>query len=282
MRVPISLRTVALAATVALSVAACGDGDTTATPGPAGTPGTAPAFDLVNEGVLTVCSDIPYAPFEFEDPERPGEYTGYDIDLMRASSDRLGLQLEVVVTSFDAIRSGTAMAADQCDVAASAITITAERDENLDFTDPYFNADQSLLVRTDDRETHASLQDLAGQSIGVQSATTGEEYAQENKPEGATITTYEDAGALFTALTAGEIDAILQDFPVNAYQATQDESVVVVERFATGEQYGFAVAEGDTELRDAINEVLHDLEGDNEFAEIHRRYFGEDPPDDLL
>ncbi|MDP9022703.1 MAG: ABC transporter substrate-binding protein [Actinomycetota bacterium] len=282
MRVPISLRTVALAATVALTVAACGDGDTAATPEPTGTPGTAPAFDLVEEGVLTVCSDIPYPPFEFEDPERAGEYTGYDIDLMRAAADRLGLQLEVVVTSFDAIRSGTAMAADQCDVAASAITITAERDENLDFTDPYSNADQSLLVRAEDHDKYASLPDLAGQAIGVQAATTGEEYARENKPEGATITAYEDAGALFTALTAGEIDAILQDFPVNAYQATQDESVVVVERFPTGEQYGFAVAEGNTDLRDAINEALHEIEGDNEFTEIYRRYFGEDPPDDLL
>jgi ABC-type amino acid transport substrate-binding protein len=100
-------------------------------------------FSTVDEGVLTVCSDIPFAPFEFEEA---GEFTGFDIDLMEAIATQLGLELEVSAIGFDPIQSGTAMNAGQCDVAASAMTITEEREQNLDFSDPYYDANQSLLA----------------------------------------------------------------------------------------------------------------------------------------
>lgn len=100
-------------------------------------------YDLVSEGTLTVCSDIPYAPFEFEEN---GEFTGFDIDLMRAIAGKLGVELEVKAIGFDPIQSGTALNSDQCDVAASAMTITEEREENLDFSEPYYDAKQSLLA----------------------------------------------------------------------------------------------------------------------------------------
>jgi ABC-type amino acid transport substrate-binding protein len=102
-------------------------------------------FSTVNEGTLTVCSDIPYAPFEFEEG---GEFTGFDIELMEAIATQLGLEMEVNAIGFDPIQSGTALEAGQCDVAASAMTITEEREENLDFSDPYYDANQSLLVQT--------------------------------------------------------------------------------------------------------------------------------------
>ncbi|MDX1620361.1 MAG: transporter substrate-binding domain-containing protein [Nitriliruptorales bacterium] len=102
-------------------------------------------FGLITDGTLTVCSDIPYAPFEFEED---GEFTGFDIDLMRAIAQKLGLELEVKAIGFDPIQSGTALNSDQCDVAASAMTITEEREENLNFSEPYYDAKQSLLAPT--------------------------------------------------------------------------------------------------------------------------------------
>lgn len=270
MRLTSLVRVTALAATLALTATACGgddaaptDGDGTAT---APADGAAGDVETVNEGQLTVCSDIPYAPFEMENEEGTG-YTGFDIELMRAIAEQLGLELDVSVTGFDAIQSGQALAADACDVAASAMTITEEREENVDFTEPYFDADQSLLAKSD--AGIASLDDV--DSLGVQADTTGQAYAQENFD--GEILEFPGAAELFSALEAGSIEAILQDLPVNADRAQQDDSVEVVDTYPTGEQYGFAVAEGNTELRDAINEALATLREDGTYDGLYSEYF---------
>ncbi len=259
---------------VALVLGACGDDDD------AGTDATddaepnaevdAPA-GLVDEGALTVCSDTPYEPFEFEGED--GEQTGYDIDLLRAIAEDAGLDLEVLDLPFDGILGS--LAAGQCDVVASAVTITEERAQQVDFSEPYFDADQSLLVRAEDEGTYASLADLAGQRIGVQSGTTGAEYARANAPDGAEIVDFEDADGLFAAITSGDIAAVLQDLPVNAYRATQDDAFVVTETFPTGEQYGFAVAKGRTAILEFVDAGLARLRDSGELDEIYATYFGE-------
>jgi ABC-type amino acid transport substrate-binding protein len=264
------IRLAALVAAGALLLGACGDddGDDNAT-----SDGGSSGPDLVSSGTLTVCSDTPYEPFEFEGED--GEQTGYDIDLLRAIADNNDLDLEVKDLPFDGILG--ALAAGDCDVVASAVTITDERAEQVDFSDPYFDADQSLLVKKDNEQTYATLDGLAGQTIGVQSGTTGETYANDNKPEGATIQSFEDASGLFGALESNTIQAVLQDFPVNAYRATQDDTVVVTETFPTGEQYGFAVAKDNEGVLTMINDGLADLRDDGTFDEIFATYFGEAP-----
>jgi ABC-type amino acid transport substrate-binding protein len=264
------IRLAALVAAGALLLGACGDddGDDNAT-----SDGGSSGPDLVSSGTLTVCSDTPYEPFEFEGED--GEQTGYDIDLLRAIADNNDLDLDVKDLPFDGILG--ALAAGDCDVVASAVTITDERAEQVDFSDPYFDADQSLLVKKDNEQTYATLDGLAGQTIGVQSGTTGETYANDNKPEGATIQSFEDASGLFGALESNTIQAVLQDFPVNAYRATQDDTVVVTETFPTGEQYGFAVAKDNEGVLTMINDGLADLRDDGTFDEIFATYFGEAP-----
>lgn len=282
MRTSRLLRSAALVASVALLVAACGDDDDTDTGSPTGSPtqteGTQAAGgdveapgNLVRSGTLTVCTDTPYEPFEFEGPD--GEHTGYDIDLLRAIAGDAGLGLEVLDLPFDGILGS--VAAGDCDVVASAVTITDERAEQVDFSDPYFDADQSLLVRAEDEGTYASLDDLAGQRIGVQSGTTGAAYAEDNAPDGAQIVSFEDSDGLFGAITSGDIVAVLQDFPVNAYRATQTEEFVVTESFPTGEQYGFAVAKDNGEVLGFLNDGLERLRDDGRFDEIFATYFGE-------
>jgi polar amino acid transport system substrate-binding protein len=242
--------------------------------------GCAPADDevgelnLIQEGTLLVCTDAPYPPFEFEDPDAPSGYAGFDIDLMQEVADRLDLTLEVTNTGFEPIQSGVAMTTDECDIAAAAMTITEERAENINFTDHYYEADQSLLAKVDSGIT--TLDHLSGMRLGAQSATTGEEYAQDNAPDDAVIVSLEDPGDLFTALDAGEIDAILQDKPVNERRADTDESVTVVEEYATGEQYGFgARRDGKEGLVDAVNEILAEMQDDGTYQEIFDRYFAE-------
>lgn len=280
-----SLRAVALAAALALTLAACGGDDdvtdeptddtTDETTDDAGDDGEAAAeLDLVTDGTLTVCSEVPYEPFEFEDPSAPSGYSGFDIDLMQEIADRNDLTLVVINTGFEGLTSGAEMAAGTCDVAASAITITPERAANVDFTDPYYSAIQSLLVPVG--SDIASIDDLVeGVTVGVQSGTTGADYAEENVP-GAEIRSYEGGGDLFTALEAGQIDAILQDEPVNANRADQDANVEVIETYDTGEDYGFALVQGRSDgLLALLNSSLDAMRADGFYDELFDRYFGE-------
>ena len=227
-------------------------------------------LELVEEGKLTVCTDAPYKPMEFEEN---GEYTGFDIELLRAVGEQLGLELSVINSGFDPIVSGAALKAGQCDIAAASITITDERKEAVEFTDPYFEAEQSLLVKKDGDVQ--ALADLAGKRIGVQSETTGETYANENKPDGADVVSFENPGDIFVALEAGDIQAVLQDLVVNQGRALEDDSVEVVEKYQTDEQYGFAAEKGNTQLTDAVNDVLTTFNEDGTYDEIYGEWFGE-------
>lgn len=273
---PRSLRFIlALSAAALLVVVGCGnddDGDdsssgdetTTTVEGGIDTPET------ITEGVLSICSDVPYEPFEFEG-DTPSGYTGFDIDLLEAVAGQAGMEIAVSDVDFDGILGN--LAAGNCDVVASAVTITDERAQEVDFTEPYFDAEQSLLVPTDSDAT--SLDDLTDSRIGVQSGTTGEAYANENTPDGAEVVSFDGADALFAALEAGEVDAILQDFPVNAYRATQDDSVQVIEEYPTDEQYGFAVEKGNEQLLTALDDGLAAVRESGDYDTIYASYFGE-------
>ena len=248
-------------ATAALLLAACGDDDTAA----------AGDLDLVTDGTLTVCSDVP---FEFEDPDSPLGYSGFDIDLIAAIADELDLEAEVVATGFEGLTSGAAMAAGTCDIAASAMTITEERAEQIDFSEPYYDAVQSLLVP--EGSDLGGIDDLTeGVVVGVQSGTTGEAYAEENVP-GAEIRAFESVGDLFVALGAGQIDAVLQDQPVNVEYA-RDNDAEMIETYDTGESYGFAMEQDrDDGLVDAINDALASVRDASTYDEIYDTYFGTD------
>ena len=218
-----------------------------------------------------VCSDIPYEPFEMEGEGPRGlKYTGFDIDLLDAIAEDQNATLDVIDSDFDTIFAS--VNAGNCDLVASAVTITDERKENSLFSDPYFDADQSLLIPAD--SDAAKLEDLAGETIGVQSGTTGETYANENKPDGATVKSYPDAAALFAAITADEIAAVLQDLPVNSERARGDENVKVIEQFPTGEQYGFAMAKENSDLQATVNKGLAAVKDAGTYDEIYERYFG--------
>ena len=259
-----SLRAAAAVAAIALTAAACGGGD--------GDDAAAGDLTLVTDGTLTVCSEVPYAPFEFEDPDAPSGYSGFDIDLMQAIADELELELAVVNAGFDDLTSGAAMAAGTCDVAASAMTITEEREENVDFSEPYYNAAQSLMVPEGSEFT--ALGDLAGERIGVQSGTTGEAYAQENAPEDAELVAFDAGADLFIALESGDIAAILQDLPVNVERANEAGGLEIVETYETDEEYGFAFPEeGAEDLQEAVNGALQALRDAGTYDEIFAEYF---------
>lgn len=269
------LRLAVTMAAVALLAMACGGDSNGADSNGADSDGAdAEALSLVSSGTLTVCSDVPYAPFEFEDPDSDIGYSGFDIELIAAVAEAIDLDVEIVATGFEGLTSGATMAAGSCDLAASAMTITEERAEQIDFSDPYYDAVQSLLVPAG--SDISGIDDLTeGIVVGVQSGTTGEAYAEENVP-GAEIRAFENTGDLFVAMEAGQIDAILQDQPVNVEHARENDSEVI-EEYDTGESYGFAM-EQDREdgLVDAINDALQQVRDSGTYDEIYDKYFAVD------
>ncbi|WP_417510252.1 transporter substrate-binding domain-containing protein [Microbacterium sp.] len=262
---------IAFAASATLALAGCAGGGNDA-----GGDADAPAsggddYGLVEAGALTICSDIPYAPFEFEGGDNGTGYTGFDIDLLDAIAKKLDLKLSVQDVGFDALQSGTTLASGTCDIGASAMTITDERKANLDFSDPYYDSLQSLLVLTD--SGIKSIDDLDGKIVGVQQGTTGEAYATENAP-GAELLQLPSDGELWPAIQAGTIDAILQDQPVNLEHEKADPNYKIVEEYNTDEQYGFAFAKGEkTALLEAVNSALQELRDSGEYDTIYDTYF---------
>jgi polar amino acid transport system substrate-binding protein len=260
-----SVTAMAAASLLTLGLAACGDdtdSDETV---------DASAIDLIEDGQLVICSDAPYPPFEMEDSSSPMGWSGFDMDLMAEIADGLDLEPEVRPSSFEGLQSGLALNSGQCDIVASAMTITDERAENLDFSDGYYDSLQSLLVA--EGSDISGIGDLDGQRVAVQQGTTGAAYAEENAT-GAELVSFPNDPGMWQAIQAGQVDAILQDLPVNL-EHTRDGDYTIAEEYSTDEQYGFAVKKGNTALVDAVNEQLDALREDGRYDEIYDRYFSE-------
>ncbi|AHY47805.1 ABC-type amino acid transport/signal transduction systems periplasmic component/domain [Rubrobacter radiotolerans] len=222
---------------------------------------------------ITVASDIAYRPFEFD---QGGEPVGFDIDLMNEIGERAGFTPEFQNVTFDGIIPG--LGSNLYDAAISAMTITPEREEQIDFSDPYFNADQSLMVPADSGIT--SIEDgLENSVVGVQIGTTGASQAEQFQQEGQigevrTFDTIEDA---FTALESGQVDAVINDLPVSQDRVNQsDGALEIVQTIPTGEQYGIAFPQ-DSELVEPVNEALQEIKDDGTYAEIYREWIGREP-----
>lgn len=255
MRHPLSAAAIAAAALLALTACSASGDDTAGDDG---------ELALVSDGSLTVCTNPPYEPFEYEED---GEIVGLDIALTGEIAEDLGVELRPLTTGFDAIESGAALNAQQCDIAASAITITDERKKNVDFSDAYFDADQGVLVAAGTQVDDES--GLEGLKIGVQQATTGASWVEEQGLEGVQ---FEDLGLQIQALRNGQVDAVVNDVTVLEPYASGDLSVAFV--VPTGEQYGFAIRKGNTALVEAANETLTRITGDGTYDELVAEYFG--------
>ena len=230
---------------------------------------SAESIDLVKSGTLTVCSDVPYAPFEDFDKSSTTGFKGFDVDMVSNIAHDMGVKLAIKDSDFDALQSGLLLNSGQCDMGASAMTITPERAKRLAFSDPYYNSEQSLLVPVG--SSIKSIDDLNGKTLGVQKGTTGEAYAQEHV-KGAKIVSMKDDGTEFQALKAGTVDALLQDLPVNLTH-TADGQYAIVQKYDTGEQYGFAFKKTNTALVDDVNKDLKKMKDDGAYKKLYDKYF---------
>jgi ABC-type amino acid transport substrate-binding protein len=225
-------------------------------------------------GQLKVGSDIPYKPFEFG---RAPDYEGFDVDVVNEIAKRLELEAQFVKTPFDPIFRN--LAQGRFDMVASAATITPEREQTVDFSVPYFPADQSLMVKRGSEVK--TVDDLSGKIVGAQLGTTGADYAKD-ETDAKAVRTYDLIDDAFKALQSGQVEAVINDFPVSKYAERSKPDLVVVQTIPTGEQYGLAFNKESTALRAAVNEQLDKMKEDGTYTEIYRKWFDSDPPESIL
>jgi polar amino acid transport system substrate-binding protein len=259
--------TALLAAVALLSVAAfaagCGSSDNSTTGGASGGGET-----------LTVGSDVPYPPFE-EFGKTKTEFKGFDIELVEAIAEKIGRTPEFKDTSFDTIFRD--LAQGKFDMVASATTITDEREETVDFTNPYYlPSAQSILVTKGNSDLKTG-KDLEGLIVGVQQGTTGEEYVEE-EIDTKELRTYPQGPDTIPALKAGTIDAVVIDRPVAENAVEQDSGIEISGGIETEEQYGFVVQQGDEELLDELNEGLGEVIDSGEYETIYKKWFHKPVP----
>ncbi|MFF3059872.1 transporter substrate-binding domain-containing protein [Streptomyces sp. NPDC057909] len=230
---------------------------------------------LIKSGQITTCTHLPYAPFQ---SEKDGKVVGFDVSMIDLVAEDLGVKQEVVDKSFETIKTGADLNASVCDVAAAGMTITDERKQNLDFSDPYFDATQALLARKGVKA--ASVEDITKQKLklGSQSSTTGEDFAHSH---GADPQSFESSDAELNGLRTGQVDVIVQDYPVVQNwlkDPANSAKFEIVGNLDTGEQYGFAVRKGgNPKLLAAINQAIKDAKSDGTYKKLYEQWIGPMP-----
>lgn len=264
------------AALVPLALAGCAKDETK--PAAGGTSGSAsgsgsgsaPAVKLIKDGTLLVCTHSGFKPFEY--PEG-GKIVGYDIDIADLIAKKVNAKTEVVDIDFAQITSGAAFAAKKCDMAAAGMTINDKRKAALGVSDPYFTSKQALLVKKD-----SPIKDLAGMKgkmLGVQTDTTGKEYAEKNvSVNGYQMKIFEDAASLSNAVKAGTVDGSLNDSGVMLNFAKDNADTAVVAQIDTQEQYGLATGKDNTAMLQLMNQVLKDSKADGSLGKIDQKWLG--------
>jgi polar amino acid transport system substrate-binding protein len=265
------LAALVLAMTATLA-AGCGDDDDDDGGGGGGAD-----LGLINEGQLLVGTDTPFPPFEIG---QPPDITGYDIEVVNAVAEQLDLTVTYQDTSFDTIFRDTAQG--KFDMAVAASTITPEREQTVDFSDPYYQANQSLIVEegSDIRRTD----DLGGATVGAQDGTTGEAYAND-ETDAAQVRGFPEGPDAINALRAGQVDAVIIDQPVavDAVESLGGGDIEIAQEIVTSELYGIPFAPDNDALREAVNDALAQLKEDGTITRLYQQYFpGTKPPQEVL
>ena len=264
------------------SLFACAKAEPTATPKveapPATTAPTAtpvPPTATPEPVVYQIGTNAEYPPFEFVD--EAGNIVGFDVELMTAIAKEAGFDFEFVNTRWDGIF--VAVQSGEFDAVISAATITQERAEIVDFSDPYFEAGQMISVRVDETAIKGP-EDLTGKKVGVQLGTTGDIWLTDETQ--AEVVRYDENTLAFQALANGDVDAAVADGPtaVDIIKANPQMRLKVLEGVYTDELYGVAVNEDRSELLIAINRGLAAVRANGTYGQIYDKWFGvpEAPP----
>jgi polar amino acid transport system substrate-binding protein len=259
----------------ALVLAACGKKD--AAPSAADVASAASAVAATPPAkVYVVGTDAAYAPFESQNEK--GEIVGFDIDVVSAVAQKAGIEVKFVNTPWEGIFNN--LQQGDRDLLVSAITITDERKQTMDFSAPYFDAQQLIAVK--DNSKVSKFADLKPLKVGVQTGTTGDEVVSKLLGKTSTaIKRFESTPLALKELESGGVDAVVADNGVVIHyvannSASKFKTVADNTSFAP-EQYGLAVRKGNAELLDKLNKGLTDIKADGTYEKIYTKYFGTAP-----
>lgn len=222
--------------------------------------------------VLKIGTEASYAPFEYVD-EKTSEITGFDAELVTAVAEEMGMKAELTHVEWDGLYP--ALNTGQIDVVISAMTITEDRKKEVNFSDPYFEAQQLIAIK--EGSEVKGIKDLIGKPVGVQANTTGqyalEEAAGINKDD---IKPYPTTPDAMMNLVNGSVQAVVADGPVvlNFIKNNTDAALTTVTDNFEKEFYGMAIKKDNTELVAKVNEALKKVKDSGKYDEIYNKYFG--------
>jgi polar amino acid transport system substrate-binding protein len=261
---------IASMAAAGILMAACGKKEAPPAPAPvASAPAPAPAK------VYVVGTDAAYAPFESQNEK--GEIVGFDIEVVQAVAKKAGIEVKFVNTPWEGIFN--ALGQGDRDMVVSAVTITEERKATMDFSDPYFDAQQLIAVKESSKV--AKFADLKKLKVGVQTGTTGDEAVTKLLGKTSTnLKRFESTPLALKELEAGGVDAVVADNgvvinyvannPGGKFKSISDKDFVP-------KQYGIALKKGNAELLAKVNKGLADIKADGSYDKIYTQYFGAPP-----
>jgi polar amino acid transport system substrate-binding protein len=265
---------VAALSAAGLLLAACGKKAETPAPAPvasaaASAPAPAPAK------VYVVGTDAAYAPFESQNEK--GEIVGFDIEVVQAVAAKAGIVVKFVNTPWEGIFN--ALGQGDRDMVVSAVTITEERKGTMDFSDPYFDAQQLIAVKDDSKI--AKFADLKKRKVGVQTGTTGDEAVTKLLGKTSTnIKRFESTPLALKELESGGVDAVVADNGVVIHYVANNPGgkfKTVSDKEFVPEQYGIALKKGNSELQGKLNKGLAEIRADGSYDKIFTKYFGAPP-----
>jgi ABC-type amino acid transport substrate-binding protein len=220
---------------------------------------------------IKVGTEATFPPFEMRDAQ--GNFTGFDIDLVRAIGEKAGFEVEFVDMGFDALIP--ALQSGQIQMIASGLSITDERKQAVDFSNPYIQAGLAVVVRADE-ESIKTPADLQGTPVAVQTGSTGAKAAEKLKEEGriGEIKYFQNVPLAMMELGQGGVAAVINDRPTSeAFQAQQPGKIKLLPETLESDSYGFAFRKGDAQLADRVNVALRQLEESGAFDTLKAKYF---------
>lgn len=246
------LTAVALAATMALSMTACGSSNTSGS----------------GDKVYKIATDTTFAPFEFENDK--GEMVGIDLDLLAAIAEDQGFEYELQVVGFSAAL--TSLEAGEADAVIAGMSITDERQQKYDISEAYFDSGVGMAVLSS--SDIDSYEDLAGLQVATKIGTEGSAFAEKIADQyGFTIAQFEDSATMYQDVLAGTSAACFDDYPVLGYEISRGIDFKMPLEMEKGSSYGFAVLKGNNiELIEKFNAGLANLKENGKYDEIINTY----------
>lgn len=266
-----------LAAALMVSTAGCAQSATTASTAKsevaseAASAAASITLDKIKtDGFITMSTNAEFEPFEYKDGDN---FVGIDIDISNKIAEKLGVKLKVNDVSFDTLT--TELASGKSNFVAAGMTATEDRKKNVDFSDSYFDATQSIIVLKS--SAIKARADLNGKKVGVQQGTTGDIFCTNEDGTSdikvASTERYSKGVDAVTDLINGKIDAVvIDDFPARKFVEKIADKLIKLEEALTVEKYAIAVKKGDADSLKVINEVLGEMKSSGDLDKLITKY----------